>query len=105
MRALFVMVLVGALLLLGGYWLVGSHHDRAYAPKEAQDTELAVQPTTEPTPPVTPTPSEFRGDPNATLPSGPIPYDKLDKSQDPTLAQSDPGAPPEKKSNDKAIFY
>jgi hypothetical protein len=103
MRALFAMILIGAALLLAGYWFFGQHHTRAYAPQEAQDTELSVQPATEPHAPTTPTPAEFKSDPNATLPSGPIPYDKLDKSQNATL--TDPGAPPEKKSNDKAIFY
>ncbi|HWE44413.1 MAG TPA: hypothetical protein VG407_00175 [Caulobacteraceae bacterium] len=105
MRALFVIILIAAALFVGGWWLMGQHHGRAYAPKEAQDTDLSVQPANEPNPPVTPTPSEFRSDPNATLPSGPIPYDKLDKARDPALAASDPNAPPEKKSNDKAIFY
>ncbi len=104
MRALFVIVLVIAAVVLGGWWLTSHHSDSAYAPKEAQDTDLAAQPAPEPTPPAPP-PSDFKNGTSATLPAGPIPYDQLNKESDPALAAGDPNAPPQKKSNDKAIFY
>jgi hypothetical protein len=103
MRALFLIVLILAGVLVGAYWLQGRHGGSAYAPQEAQDTDLAVQPVTEPMPP--PPPSDFKRDTSANLPAGPVPYDQLSKESDPTLAAGDPNAPPQKKSNDKAIFY
>ena len=106
MRALFLIALIIAAVVLGGWWLTGRMHGgNAYAPREAQDSELAAQPAPEPSAPATPPPTDFKNGTSATLPAGPIPYDQLDKSRDPTLAATDPNAPPEKKSNDKAIFY
>lgn len=104
MRALFAIVVIAAALFLGVWWFQNHHASSAYAPREAQDSELAVQPATEPTPPP-PAPTDFKSDSSANLPSGPIPYDQLSKQGDPSYAATDPNAPPEKKSNDKAIFY
>ncbi|HEY3813312.1 MAG TPA: hypothetical protein VGL66_08790 [Caulobacteraceae bacterium] len=104
MRALFVIVLIIAAVFLGGWWLTGRHHARDYAPSEAQDTELQSQPAPEPTAPAS-APTDFKTGSAANLPTGPIPYDQLNKQTDPTLATDPNAAPPEKKSNDKAIFY
>ena len=103
MRALVIIAAIAVAVLLGGWWLMGNHHASAYAPREAQDSELAVQPATEPAPPP-PTPTDFKSDSSANLPAAPIPYDQLNKTED-GAPPADPNAPPEKKSNDKAIFY
>ena len=83
MRALFALVVIAAALFLGVWWFQNHHAAGAYAPRGAQDSDLAVQPAPEPTPPAPP-PTDFKSDGSATLPSGPIPYDQLNK----------PGTPP-----------
>ena len=61
MRALFLIVLIVAAVVLGGWWLSGRMHGgNAYAPREAQDSELAAQPAPEPTPPGDPAAQRFQ---------------------------------------------
>jgi hypothetical protein len=103
MRNLFILVLVIAALIAGGLW-AQKHlfHDRNYAPREAEDSDLSIQPASEPAPPPAPPPPEQHFEPTATLPSAPIPYDQLNKTDG---AAAVPGEPPKNNSNDKAIFY
>jgi hypothetical protein len=105
MRNMFFLVLVLAGLILAGWWAHEhfSPHSNAYAPKDADDTELTAQPV--PDQPASarqpPMPASAKA-PDPTLPSAPVPYDQLQKGDQPP---ADPDAAPKDKSNDKAVFY
>jgi hypothetical protein len=91
-------VLALAVIAVIGWW-AWTHYGPAadhYAPPGKVDAELDAQPTPEVPPQPAPTPAKATAADG--LPSAPIPYDKLNRGEANT-------APPEKKSDAKAVFY
>jgi len=99
-RFLAWIVVLFAVALLGwwGWSAYGPHHS-GYAPNGKVDAELDAQPTPTPLPkaPLVAPKADANG-----LPPSPIPYDQLKKGE--TVGEVNT-APPEKKSDEKAVFY